>query len=222
MFNIPNPLRTNVRLFASTPGSFAHTRDRRASGNRRDSPATRPSDPNSLLEIEENQPGLDKLTGLPGRARFVELAEALRLSGQLEQAAVAIVLIDLDGFKRVNDDYGHDRGDQVLLKAADALRGVLRAGDVAGRIGGDEFVACVLAPAADIDYVARAVASRIVATMAKIGDGIGCSVGLSVCKAGSANLETAISEADQAMYVAKKLGKDRYAEFGQHRFELVA
>jgi diguanylate cyclase len=221
MVDTTNLFHTDVRLSASTAGSSANTRGRRTS-DLGGSPATQPSQANALPETEANQAKLDRLTGLPGRARFLELSEALRLRGRLKQQAVAIIFIDLDGFKRVNDDYGHDRGDQVLLKAADALRGVLRAGDVAGRIGGGEFVACVLAPAADIDYVARAVASRIVATMAKIGDGIGCSVGLSVCKAGSANLETAISEADQAMYVAKKLGKDRYAEFGQHRFELVA
>lgn len=177
---------------------------------------------NSLLAVKADQARIDALTGLPGRARFLEMAEAQRGRSQLDKTSLVMLFIDLDGFKRVNDTLGHDQGDRVLVKAADALRRALRDVDIAGRFGGDEFVACVVANAPDIEATAKSVAGRIVASVGRIGDGIGCSVGVSICSPDCSDLESALRQADEAMYFAKKAGKGRYAMFGQPRLVIAA
>jgi len=168
-------------------------------------------------EARLGQARLDHLTGLAGRALFLELAEESRAASAARGQAAAILFIDLDGFKRVNDTLGHDRGDQVLAAAAAVLRSVLRDADVAGRMGGDEFAACLVAPAAAIGEIAAAVAGRIVGRVAEIGDGIGCSIGIAPCPLGCSDLACALGQADEAMYAAKRAGKNRYAVFGQPR-----
>ncbi|MFC5475829.1 MASE4 domain-containing protein [Paraherbaspirillum soli] len=177
---------------------------------------------NALLEVKVDQARLDDLTGLPGRALFLELAETLRARSMLNGQAVAVLFIDLDGFKWVNDNMGHERGDVVLVEVAEALRTVLRDIDVAGRVGGDEFVVCLVAPAAVIKATATAVAGRIVNRVAAIGDGIGCSVGVTLCDADSLEWDSALRQADEAMYRAKRHGKSRFAVYDHPSFDEAA
>lgn len=165
---------------------------------------------NALLEVKVDQARLDSLTGLPGRALFLEQAGMLHAQSIDSATAGAVLFIDLDGLKAVNDHRGHDHGDAVLKKTAEALRSVLRDIDVAGRVGGDEFVVYLIAPAAVIYATATDVAGRIVAKVAEIGNRIGCSVGISLCNARCLELESALWQADQAMYQAKKNGKNRF------------
>ncbi|HET9663591.1 MAG TPA: diguanylate cyclase [Burkholderiales bacterium] len=156
----------------------------------------------------------DTLTALPNRAMFGE-----RLSQALAQARrynrrVAVLFVDLDGFKEVNDTNGHDVGDALLKEIAVRLRGCLREGDVIGRIGGDEFVVLI----EEFDDVGRLtlIAPKILDTVARpvTVRGQECrvtsSVGISAYPQDGRDSQTLLRNADSAMYRAKELGKNRF------------
>ena len=159
----------------------------------------------------EEQALTDPLTGLPMRGLFWELArkleDAARADGGLE---LAVMFIDLDGFKQVNDVHGHEQGDRVLAQTARVLRDNVRETDVAGRLGGDEFVVCLTAQQSHLRAAAASMAARIVAGVGGLGFGLGCSIGVSLCRGGEPSLKHALDMADAAMYEAKRLGKNRY------------
>ncbi|MEO0035233.1 MAG: hypothetical protein RLZZ501_1256 [Pseudomonadota bacterium] len=154
----------------------------------------------------------DSLTGLPGRGLFLELVELLRreAAGARKPQALAMMLLDLDGFKAINDRFGHARGDEVLRQTAEILRHILRESDACGRLGGDEFVVCISAPADEIETVTEVIAARIVAMVGQLGEGLGCSVGVALWPPAQGNVATALHRADQAMYQAKQNGKNRF------------
>jgi diguanylate cyclase len=170
---------------------------------------------NALLEAKVDQAGLDHLTGLPGRALFLQRVRALRSRNIGKGMIVAVMLVDLDGFKRVNDTFGHERGDLMLKQTADVLRSVVRDTDVAARFGGDEFVVCLFAPFKVVQSVMIQIAGRIVSGVAELGSGIGCSVGVSLYSADRLDFDNAMHQADEAMYLAKSHGKNRYVIYGQ-------
>jgi diguanylate cyclase (GGDEF)-like protein/PAS domain S-box-containing protein len=156
----------------------------------------------------------DPLTALPNRSMFGE-----RVSQALSQARrynrrVALLFVDLDGFKEVNDTYGHDAGDVLLKEIAVRLRASLREGDVVGRIGGDEFVV-LIEEFADADSLAR-VAQKILDTVAPpvVVRGHECrvtsSVGISAYPQDGRDSQTLLKNADSAMYRAKEQGKNRF------------
>lgn len=152
----------------------------------------------------------DALTGLPGRELFRELA--LR---EIQQArtlghAVAVLYVDLDGFKPINDRLGHRAGDTVLCQVAEVIRRAVRSADIAGRLGGDEFVVCLSSPPPQIEAVAGAVAERLIGEVAALGHGLGCSVGIAYGRAAAVDLESLVAAADAAMLRAKKGGKNAY------------
>jgi diguanylate cyclase (GGDEF)-like protein len=151
----------------------------------------------------------DAVTGLRGRALFMQDAaaviEAARTSG--DDHRVALLYIDLDGFKQVNDRLGHEAGDRVLKGVAEGLLKSVRSSDVVGRIGGDEFAACLDAPADKIAGVSEQAVARIVAAVEALGDGVGCSIGVAI--GGDSELEVLLDRADKRMLAAKKLGKNR-------------
>ncbi len=148
----------------------------------------------------------DPLTGLPNRRRILErLAEAL-LRGQGEGRSVCVMFIDLDGFKRVNDDHGHGVGDAVLVTAARRLRDIFRGADTVGRLAGDEFVVI----AEDVaDDAARSSAHRVLTSLSHPFQVEGCSVrvgvslGLTIPASDVIDPERVLGQADTAMYVAK-------------------
>ncbi|MFG1926327.1 putative bifunctional diguanylate cyclase/phosphodiesterase [Cryptosporangium sp. NPDC048952] len=150
----------------------------------------------------------DPLTGLANRALFGERLEEA-LAGR-----PALLLIDLDGFKAVNDTRGHGAGDQLLVAVAGRLRGAVRATDTVARLGGDEFA--VLLPGASASADATGVATVILERIAEpvaLGEGTPVSVRASVGIAladGSATAETLLRDADLALYEAKESGKNRY------------
>ncbi len=143
----------------------------------------------------------DGLTGLPNRARLAEHA-----AGH-DGRPMAVLLLDLDGFKPVNDVLGHAVGDELLCRVADRLTGCLRAGDLAGRLGGDEFL--VLLPHADAtaaDKVVTRIRDAVRAPMRIGGHAVtvGVSIGVAVRPAGGHDrLDALTAAADAAMYAAK-------------------
>jgi diguanylate cyclase (GGDEF)-like protein len=170
---------------------------------------------NALLTVKVDQARLDQLTRLPRRELFMERVAEKYVANAGNGTIAAVLFIDLDGFKHVNDTLGHDYGDLVLVKTADVLRSVLRNADIAARLGGDEFVVCLFAPFSAVQAIMIDVAGRIVSMVSDIGNGIGCSIGVSLCSVDNLNIETALRHADQAMYEAKKLGKNNFVIHGQ-------
>jgi diguanylate cyclase (GGDEF)-like protein len=158
----------------------------------------------------------DPLTGLPNRALLLDrVAHALDLHRR-DLRALAVLLIDLDNFKAVNDTLGHAAGDELLIRVADRLRGALRPGDTLARLGGDEF-AVLLEDGGE----PAAVANRVVSCLTepfRIADTViraGASVGVTDLAATTApvSVDTMLARADLAMYTAKRAGKGRLAVY---------
>lgn len=163
----------------------------------------------------------DPLTGLLNRMGFVRrLQEQFKLTRPSPTTWVALLLVDLDRFKQVNDTYGHDAGDQVLIGVAEMLHGLVRKSDLVGRLGGDEFVILLL----DIEQpeAVEKIAEKIVTGAARpyyIGEGrtarIGASVGIALTQLANATQETLFKQADEAMYQAKRAGRNAYCFHGR-------
>jgi diguanylate cyclase (GGDEF)-like protein len=167
----------------------------------------------------------DALTGLPNR-RFLHdrLLEALARSRRTKEV-VAVLMIDLDEFKPVNDKHGHRAGDEALKLTADRLKGCLRVTDTVARFGGDEFVVIAEcgAATADVKVVATkildALSRPIPALWAPAGTAdvrIGCSIGISQYPRDAEDPDTLVRLADEAMYRAKQAGRGRVVEH-RHR-----
>jgi len=161
----------------------------------------------------------DPLTALPNRRSFNEaLAELLQAAGKVPQEFV-LMLIDLDGFKRVNDTLGHDAGDEMLIIAAGRLRAALREGDMVARLGGDEF-AIVLKRSNDHDVV-KLVCDRVVNGMMAPTEikgqpvKIGASVGVALSPGHGRTAEDLYKHADEALYQAKRSGKGVWCMYGE-------
>ncbi len=155
----------------------------------------------------------DPLTGALNARSFVE-----RLAQELERIRrysrpLALLYLDLDDFKVVNDRHGHQTGDAVLRLVANATRRAIRQSDVVGRLGGDEFG--VLMPETD-SVVAEAAATRLAAGIRSVFQGtpsVTASIGLvSTINAASLGAEELLRRADKAMYEAKRTGKDRVVQ----------
>lgn len=158
----------------------------------------------------------DPLTGLPNRRKFVDYLEAALLRDVPVSERVAVLVVDLDDFKSVNDRYGHEGGDQVLQAVGTLLLGLLRDGDLVARLGGDEFVVCCDKVAGPDE--ALAVGRRILQVLSqpiRMGGetiAMSASVGVALSVPGSGN-EELIRKADSAMYQAKEGGKARVEVF---------
>ena len=157
----------------------------------------------------------DNLTGLANRALFRDrLDQALARAGRSDRS-LAVLLVDLDGFKQVNDTLGHDAGDQLLQEVAQRFSGVVRASDTVARFGGDEFA---LLSEEITDYEAIGLAQRLLerlATPVAVAGRevvLGASVGI-VLHTGSGQSEELVRHADVAMYAAKDGGRGRYEIF---------
>jgi diguanylate cyclase (GGDEF)-like protein len=156
----------------------------------------------------------DALTGLPNRALYLRRLEEALPAGSGEHC-VAAVLIDLDGFKNVNDTLGHAAGDELLQRVAERLRGCILDGDTVARLGGDEFA--IMVPQgrpSDAVAISRRVidALRMPIRVAGQEVSVGASIGVAYLD-GHAAAEDLLCDADIAMYAAKRSGKARFALF---------
>lgn len=179
-------------------------------------------------ELEEAQKQLrilahhDGLTGLPNRLSFHEhLGKSIRQNLRHERA-LAILFIDLDGFKAINDSFGHQVGDDLLITTARRLRNCARYEDFIARLSGDEFsiILTEVAKARDAAIVAHRVVRSLAEPVFQDGRSISvtASVGVAVMPTDGRTVDTLLNRADQAMYAAKKGGRNRYRLFSDlHR-----
>ena len=150
----------------------------------------------------------DHLTGLPNRACVLDRIDQAILSGRRSGSPTAVLLLDLNGFKEVNDSLGHLVGDRVLQCLGPRVTGVLREADTLGRLGGDEF--CVVLPDVTGPAEAAAVSRRIMVALEEplVIDGmpirIGASCGIALAPADGATPEELLAAADVSMYAAKR------------------
>jgi diguanylate cyclase (GGDEF)-like protein/PAS domain S-box-containing protein len=169
----------------------------------------------------------DSLTGLANRALFIDRLQHALARSKRSRHRMAVLFLDLDDFKTINDSLGHGEGDQVLVATAERLQGGLRAGDTIARMGGDEF-AVLLEDTSKSDSPVD-VAERLLATLqAPFTHGdrelfVRASVGVALIDAHGASAEELLRDADAAMYIAKGRGKNRVVVFepGMHRAALT-
>jgi diguanylate cyclase (GGDEF)-like protein/PAS domain S-box-containing protein len=158
----------------------------------------------------------DPLTGLPNRRHLLEsLIEALSSLGRGPRTGtVALMFIDLDGFKLVNDVLGHDRGDLLLKTASSRIRNAVRAHDIVARFGGDEFVVLLehVSDRGELHDVAQRILDALTAPIVIDGDpaDVGASIGITIATGPDDDPDALIRNADAAMYRAKEHGRGRY------------
>jgi diguanylate cyclase (GGDEF)-like protein/PAS domain S-box-containing protein len=159
----------------------------------------------------------DSLTSLPNRVLLADRLHQALTQSQRRGISVAVVYLDLDGFKAVNDLHGHGLGDEMLVALAQRMKAALRDGDTLARIGGDEFVAVLV----DLEQVhdAEPVLQRLLKAAAdpvQLGGSmqqVSASIGVTIYPQDNAEADLLLRHADQAMYVAKQAGKNRYHLF---------
>jgi diguanylate cyclase (GGDEF)-like protein len=165
------------------------------------------------------QANYDSLTGLINRYAFEDRLNHALLQAQRDAVRGALLFIDLDRFKQVNDTEGHKAGDKLLLKVAERLRDCLRANDTLSRLGGDEFA--IIVHRFNEDSEIAALCKRLVAEIGKpvmvdrIEHSVNASIGVSVFPGEGTSVEELLMRADVAMYRAKELGGSTFAFFDQ-------
>jgi len=156
----------------------------------------------------------DALTGLPNRLLLADRLEQSLQRHRRHGWGVALMFCDLDGFKSVNDDYGHEVGDALLATVAVRMREVVRETDTVARLGGDEFVVLCESWIAEVDLMR--IARRLVDAVSKpirLGPHVltvGISIGVAIARVGCDSYDALMAMADVAMYRAKDLGKGRF------------
>jgi diguanylate cyclase (GGDEF)-like protein len=169
----------------------------------------------SQEELKE-QASTDPLTSLHNRRYFSTEAEFLLALCREQKRPMAVMIADIDHFKRVNDTWGHPVGDRVIVRIAQTLKSCCRSRDLLARFGGEEFV--ILLPDADLQQAALC-AERIRATVAttafQMGDGdtahVSLSIGVALVDVEHDSIQSALDRADQALYTAKQDGRNRVA-----------
>jgi diguanylate cyclase (GGDEF)-like protein/PAS domain S-box-containing protein len=159
----------------------------------------------------------DPLTGLPNRLLLSDRLARGIASAQREGASLAVMFVDLDHFKRVNDTHGHEVGDGLLREVAKRIGGLLRKGDTLARLGGDEFVVVLegLKTAEDAGQVAQKIINVLSQPCEVAGHTLNTagSVGIAICPTDGSDATTLMRHADTAMYVAKSSGRKNYQFF---------
>ncbi|PKG57916.1 GGDEF domain-containing protein [Shewanella sp. Choline-02u-19] len=175
------------------------------------------TDKKQAEQIIWKQANYDPLTGLPNRRMLLDYLGAEILKSDRREKHFALMFLDLDYFKEVNDTLGHDMGDLLLTEAAKRLKSCIRDSDVVARLGGDEFTV-VLSGITDIkgvDKVAQNILNRI-AEPFNLGEEsayISASIGITLYPDDAASIEGLLKHADQAMYAAKDQGRNRFHYF---------
>ena len=161
----------------------------------------------------------DPLTGLPNRNLLHDRVTVVLAHAQRKQEQAAFLLFDLDNFKQVNDNFGHQTGDALLQEVANRLRGLVRASDTICRLGGDEFVLVLndISDRSDVIRASEGLLRSICPELAIQGQpmGISPSIGIALYPRDGADLETLLANADRAMYCAKREGGNCFHFFGE-------
>ena len=165
-------------------------------------------------EQSRNESMCDALTGLPNRAQFLErVARSVKCGQHNREFHFAILFVDLDGFKPINDRLGHKAGDAVLRQTAKLFQGCLRNGDLVARYGGDEFTFLInnVKGPSDAVHVAERILAKVQAPI-NVGEPVkvGASIGIALSTNMHERAEDLIRDADGAMYQAKGKGKNCY------------
>ncbi len=163
------------------------------------------------------QANYDPLTGLPNRRMLLDYLASEMLRTDRSQRHFALMFIDLDCFKEINDTLGHDMGDLLLKQTAQRLKKCIRDSDVVARLGGDEFTLILsnIESPTSVDRVAQVILNRLSKPYA-LGEHnahISASIGITVYPDDATDIEVLLKHADQAMYVAKAQGKNRFHYF---------
>jgi diguanylate cyclase (GGDEF)-like protein/PAS domain S-box-containing protein len=155
----------------------------------------------------------DALTDLPNRTLLMDRINQIIINSDREPCNLALLFLDLDGFKLVNDQYGHNVGDDLLKEVAKRLLGLVRHSDIVARLGGDEFIVVLNNPKGmeKITSIATSVVSSINEPMEILGEAhrVGASVGIALFPADASTSVDLIKNADTAMYVAKNSGRNK-------------
>ena len=163
------------------------------------------------------QANFDALTQLPNRRMFHERLRHALAQGRREGARIAVLFIDLDHFKEVNDTLGHHQGDILLIEAARRIRLGVRETDTVARLGGDEFTVILsdLDDLQQIDRIARHILGSLQApfVLGQEQAFVSASIGITLFPDDADNIEDLLKHADQAMYVSKGAGRNRYSYF---------
>jgi len=167
-----------------------------------------------IKNIELNQlANYDTLTGLSNRSNFLKTAEEYLSIAIINNSKFAIMFIDLDHFKSINDIYGHQVGDELLKIVSKRIKSIIKKSDLAARIGGDEFL--ILLKDVDIDQIAS-ISNRILISISEsiiinnIYCKIGASIGVSIFPEDGNTIFNLISKSDEEMYKNKKTRKIMY------------
>ncbi len=180
-----------------------------------------------ISEIKEQQKQLehiahyDALTNLPNRVLLAERLQYSMKQSERRKLSLAVAYLDLDGFKAVNDTYGHDVGDELLIEISKRMKEILRDGDTLARLGGDEFIVILV----DIERMEDCVPvlSRLLKVssepviIGEITQQVSTSIGVTLYPQDMVEADQLIRHADQAMYIAKQKGKNCFHLFDVHQ-----
>ena len=162
----------------------------------------------------------DSLTGLPNRSLFYDRLGQSIAQARRQNKKLALLFLDLDDFKLVNDKFGHDTGDALLRKVANRLRQNIRSENTVARTGGDEFIFVLsdIVNAESAAIVAKKIIESLSSTFVIQGNTckIGCSIGIAIYPDDSNEMEKLVTHADSAMYQAKESGKNSYRFFASN------
>lgn len=161
----------------------------------------------------------DSLTSLPNRTAFYEQLEFSIKSHKRKKQSLAVMFVDLDHFKEVNDEYGHDSGDRVLIQVSNRLKNACRESDSVARLGGDEFIIALydIKSNEDLEKLAANILDKLNDTIEVDGNKhhLGASIGISIYPQNAKTTQELIKTADIAMYKAKSNGKHCYKIFDE-------
>ncbi|WP_229445521.1 bifunctional diguanylate cyclase/phosphodiesterase [Massilia sp. Leaf139] len=177
------------------------------------------SERHRAVEQARHQAEHDALTGLPNRILFMDRLEQALASAARRRHQFALMFIDLDHFKAINDNHGHEVGDAVLQEVAQRLRRCVRRVDTVSRLGGDEFVV-LLADIGGVDQAAHVAATIMQSVARPIAAQAGSvalsvSIGIAICPSDGDDPKTLLRHADVAMYHAKESGRSAFQFFSQ-------